>query len=435
MEIRPEEIKNVTENPYDLFFHSINNQASKKLYVSVLKKLVCEYLKFVLKGDPSLVENTKPVKKRGVQRKYSDADFEVRVNEFLKRSKSNPEWAESVMIALAKKLMERARLPIHDSQHIQYSTIQNTIKTTKKLFKINNIPMFWTRIDSMLSNEHDIKDKSRGYTRDEIQRILKHCKPMDAVIVYLGASSGMRAGAFPLKWGHIFPIYQHENQYVWEPEDVTESISEKCNAICGLVKVYADSNDEYFAFTTPECLNAIQLYKETWIKETNKIPKLEDPLFKKSGPFVRQLSLDGIRKRMLRLVESSGVRKHIPGIKEKYEVPLFNGLRRFFNKANKQSFSKQSKLASLILKETMMGHSGLIKLDKNYFKEHIDELIEEYVQSIPFLTISDEERLILENQKINKEKSELEITRAEMEEMKREMRLIKKYGKILPQDQ
>ena len=275
MEIRPEEIKSVTENPYDLFFHSINNQASKRLYVSVLKKLTCEYLKSVLKGDPSLVENTKSVKKRGVPRKYSDADFEVRVNELVRRSKSNPEWAESVMIALAKKLMERARLPIIDPQHIQYTTIQNTTKTTKKLFKINNIPMFWTRIDSMLSSEHDIKDKSRGYTRDEIQRILKYCKPMDAVIVYLGASSGMRAGAFPLKWGHIFPIYQHENRYVWEPEDVTESISEKSHVICGLVKVYADSNDEYFAFITPECLNAIQLYKETWIKETNSPCKVE----------------------------------------------------------------------------------------------------------------------------------------------------------------
>lgn len=275
MEIRPEEIKIVTENPHDLFFDSINNQASKRLYISVLKKLVCEYLKSILKGDPDLVANSKSIKKRGVRRKYSDADFEVRVNELVRRSKSNPEWAESVMIALAKKLMERARLSVSDSQHIQYVTIQNTIKTAKKLFKINNIPMFWARIDSMLSSEHDVKDKSRGYTRDEVQRILKYCKPMDAVIVYLGASSGMRAGAFPLKWGHIFPIYHHENRYVWEPEDVTESISEKNNALCGLVKMYADSNDEYFAFITPECLNAMQLYKETWIKETNKVPRPE----------------------------------------------------------------------------------------------------------------------------------------------------------------
>ncbi|MDH3764545.1 MAG: hypothetical protein OER82_01875 [Nitrosopumilus sp.] len=71
-----------------MLFHSINNQASKRLYVSVLKKLVCEYLKTILKGDLGLVENSKPIKKYGVQRKYSDVDFEVRVNELVKKSKS-----------------------------------------------------------------------------------------------------------------------------------------------------------------------------------------------------------------------------------------------------------------------------------------------------------------------------------------------------------
>ncbi|MGH1566442.1 MAG: hypothetical protein ACRBB5_03245 [Nitrosopumilus sp.] len=115
-----------------MFFHSINNQASKRLYVSVLKKLVYEYLKTILKGDIGLVQNSKPIKKCGVQKKYSDADFEVRVNELVKKSKSNPEWAESVMIALAKKLIKRARLPslilnisIYNNSKYHQKTLQN----------------------------------------------------------------------------------------------------------------------------------------------------------------------------------------------------------------------------------------------------------------------------------------------------------------------
>jgi len=55
-----------------------------------------------------------------------------------------------------------------------------------------------------------------------------------------------------------------------------------------------------------------------------------------------------------------------------------------------------------------MGHGGLIKLDKNYFKEHIDELIEEYLYSIPHLTIDDSLRKQIELDRVNKEKSELE---------------------------
>jgi len=121
---------------------------------------------------------------------------------------------------------------------------------------------------------------------------------------------------------------------------------------------------------------------------------------------VRELKHDSIRTRMDRVIDDSGIRKRLPGSKQKYNIPLFNGLRRFFNKQNKKSLSKNSKLASLILKETMMGHGGLIKLDKNYFKEHIDELIEEYLHSIPNLTIDDSARTQLELDRVNKEKIE-----------------------------
>jgi len=96
-------------------------------------------------------------------------------------------------------------------------------------------------------------------------------------------------------------------------------------------------------------------------------------------------------------------------------------LRRFFNKQNKKSFSKNSKLASLILKETMMGHEGLIKLDKNYFKEHIDELIEEYIQSIPYLTIDDSARTQLELDKVNREKSELEKSDVAIKQLEKKL--------------
>ena len=41
----------------------------------------------------------------------------------------------------------------------------------------------------------------------------------------------------------------------------------------------------------------------------------------------------------------------------------------------------------------MMGHSGLISLDKNYFKTHVYELAEEYLNAVPNLTIDDSTRL------------------------------------------
>jgi plastocyanin len=68
-----------------------------------------------------------------------------------------------------------------------------------------------------------------------------------------------------------------------------------------------------------------------------------------------------------------------------------NGFRRFFNKANKETLSKDSPLAALIKKEYMMAHVGLVKLDRNYYRAHIMELVEEYLNAVPNLTISNEE--------------------------------------------
>jgi len=420
MEIRPEEVIQTTESPVELFYSALNNPATRQNYTNMLKKIMCEYLKPIIKVDATLVQQEQK-KKKHYKRTFSDADFEIRVNEFAKNAQKDPKWAEAVLMTLVTKLMEKTKLPPTDPQHFKSVSVGNNLKPIKKLFDMNSVPMTWARIYSLISDENDITDKSRGYTIEEIQKILKHCTPMETVMVLLGACSGIRSGGFPLKWENIHPIYQVEDQYVWEPEEITESISEKYPIVCGMLKIYADSKEEYFAFVTPEWLDAVQIYKESWIKETNRIPRPEDPLFKRAGMLVRELKHDSIRTRMDRVINDSGIRKRLPGSKQKYNIPLFNGLRRFFNKQNKKSLSKNSKLASLILKETMMGHEGLIKLDKHYFKEHIDELIEEYIHSIPNLTIDDAARKQLELDKVNKEKSELEKREKEIDDLKENM--------------
>jgi hypothetical protein len=93
---------------------------------------------------------------------------------------------------------------------------------------------------------------------------------------------------------------------------------------------------------------------------------------------------------------------------KRHEVPVMNGFRRFWNKACKESLSRDSPLASLIKKEFMMGHTGLVKFDRNYFKTQVLELAEEYLNAVPNLTISDEERIKTENRMLRKEKTEME---------------------------
>jgi len=254
-----------------------------------------------------------------------------------------------------------------------------------------------------------------------LQILCEFCDPLEKLIAKLGGSSGIRAAAYQLKWGHIMPVYQDENgRFIWEVEDVTESISSNCKIVCGIIIVYADSHSEYYGFVTPEWLRDLEIYKQRWIKETNQIPKDTDPLFKKAGPEVRELSLHGIRNRFDRVVNESSIRVKIEGVKDKYNVPIFNGLRRFFNKQNKSALSSTSLLTQLILKEYQMGHGGLIKLDRNYFKEHVSELISEYLYTIPYVTIDDAERKEAENKKLREEKDTLKIQaneNAQLQEM------------------
>ena len=107
-----------------------------------------------------------------------------------------------------------------------------------------------------------------------------------------------------------------------------------------------------------------------------------------------------------------------------------NGFRRFWNKTCKESLSRDSPLGSLIKKEFMMGHTGLIKLDKNYFKTHTLELAEEYLNAIPNLTISNEKRLRLENKKKTEKIAKLERQQKEIDFLKQEVRRIDLRAKI-----
>lgn len=423
MEIHPEEITKSQNNPLELFYSSMRAEATRADYDRKLRKVLCEFFKPILKGDPELVkrrESESQTKKKGVKRKFSDADFEVRAAEFVKRAKEDTDWAENVLMKLGEKFKERANLPKTDPNYINPVSLKNYFVPVQKLLEMNRVNLAWKMIRSTFP-EIDGKDDTREYTYDEIRKMLNHCKVMDKVLVLLASSSGIRAGAFAFQWKHILPIYLHDEKFVWEEQDVTESVTQKAPIVAAMIRIYANTGSEYVAFTTPECWYAIQEYRQKWIQEISHEPKPDDPFFKKSGPFVRELSDMGLRKRLERILKESGIRPPLATGMRRHKVPAFNGFRRFFNKANKKSLSSTSVLASLIMKETMMGHGGLIQLDKNYFKSHIYELIEEYINAVPNLTISKELRLQAENYKLSEEKSELEKKVDEIEQMKQQM--------------
>lgn len=408
MRLHSEDIIKVQKNPYQKFMDSLASspKATRKSYVNKMKKICCEYLETVLVGDPVLIEKQKEAlkaqKPNGRRRAFSDGDFEVRLNEFVEKGMADPEWIENCMIQLVTEMGKRSKLEKSDPNHFKAASIQNYLNPVVRLFELCKIAVSWKTIYSFIPDKESLED-TRGYEGEEIRKILQFCPPMEKVIVLLDASSGIRAGAFDLKWGDLFPIYRHDGRYVWDHMDVTESVTKEGQLVCGMLKTYSGTTSEYFAFFTPECWQAIQFYRQTWMDEVKHCPNETDPLFKQNRLLLKKLTPDGVRHRLDRVVRKAGIRKKLGSSNQLFNIPIFNGFRRFFNKQNKKALSNNSPLAALILKENMMGHNGLIKLDRNYFKAHIEELITEYIQAVPHLTISEEERLKAQNAQLSEQ--------------------------------
>lgn len=331
--------------------------------------------------------------------------FEERASQFVTKSKSDPAWAMSVLLSISKKLRERTELEKTDKNYLSPNSFSRYFKPLKKLLDMNEVPMAWKRVYSTFP-ESSNGNSGRGYTREEIQKMLNFTNgAIEKAIILVASSSGIRLGGFDLTWEDVRPIYNLDNKMTF---DITESESARALVVCAMFTVYKGTSDEYPAFITPEAYNALLDYKTSWIKEMGKEPRPTDPLFKKEGPFIVPLTSNAVKSRMEEVLKRAGLRTPLVTGKRRHEVPVMNGFRRFFNKVNKETLSKDSPLAALIKKEFQMGHIGLVKLDRNYFQAHIFELVEEYLNAVPNLTINNSERDKLRIANLETELSEKE---------------------------
>jgi len=264
MQIHPDEITTTKKKPLQLFYEGIKSEATKRDFENKLKKVTCDYLALILKGNQEKVskQRTEPKpRRRGIKRQFSDADFEDRVAELVNLTREDPEKVEAIFLALAKKFKERSLLEKSDKNYLNPISIGNYFKSVSKLFAMNNVPFSWQRIRASLPEDDEIYMKYEEYTHQDIQKMLDHATVLTKVIVLLWASSGIRAGAFDFKWRHIRPVYHYKGKLYWEDGEVTETIQHEGSISCAFIEIYADSKKwSYYGFVTPECWRAIQAY-------------------------------------------------------------------------------------------------------------------------------------------------------------------------------
>ena len=102
----------------------------------------------------------------------------------------------------------------------------------------------------------------------------------------------------------------------------------------------------------------------------------------------------------------AGVREPSENYNQRYNIKIAHGFRKFFSSilSSIKSPDGSGRYAiDFIKKRVALGHSltGIHALEENYDRnDRVKLLLEEYLKAVKELTISDEERLAVENQKL-----------------------------------
>jgi len=219
-------------------------------------------------------------------------------------------------------------------------------------YSMNDVRLNEKRIKKMFP-AHTTKGGGDKYSSEQVSAIIntlhkkykrRKLKTLrNIAIFHLLQSTGIRIGAVPgVKLKDLTPI---EN--------------------CYAVKVYADTKDEYFTFTTPQARKAIVEYLEV----TND-----------STGLLFDISYHALRVMIYRAVKKADVRYKTNPDSKRYDIPMAHGLRKRVATALKESPNSHYEMT-----EKIIGHS--LGLNVSYFKPDLKTLFLEYSKSVKTLKV------------------------------------------------
>ena len=149
--------------------------------------------------------------------------------------------------------------------------------TLKHACEINDIILNWKKIKKFINSEktgNETNGRDRGYTHEEIKKVLDFSEQRIKTAFLILASTGMRVGALrSLKVRDL----------------------EKINDIYKVI-VYSGDKEEYITFTTPECTKEIDTYLDFRQRHHEKITD-DSFLFIKKYNINLKVSIKGARRK------------------------------------------------------------------------------------------------------------------------------------------
>jgi integrase len=284
-----------------------------------------------------------------------------------------------------------------------WSYLTGNLAAILHFYTMNDILLNKKKI-KMFTGTKNKKFKDKGYTTEQIAKVLEFCDDRTKLIVLLFASTGIRLAALPpLKLKH------------WKAFSTTT---------CQLT-IYEGEPEEYTTFCTPECIKAADAYLSYRTRSgevlTSNSPLIREQFdgndtFRVHNPkHVNKSTLGEIIAVKLR---QAGIRDitHVTELsdrsKNRKDVPLIHGFRKFFNTALMNADVHPS------FKKLLMGHS--VQLDEVYYDKNSEKsqakLLEEYSKAIDYLTINEENRLRKKVEVLEAKRDEIEILKGQVQQ-------------------
>jgi integrase len=392
---------------YDNFVNAIKSPETARTYVHCMRRYM-EFMK-VTNIDDLLLDSDKPVV------------IENKIIAFLMALRNNPEFNK-----------------------VSFNTRQGYLYAVLAFYKYNDIELRQKRIARYLGTGAKFTNRDRGYTTEEIQRMLDHADIRGKALILLLCSSGIRVGAVPeLRLRHFHKIEQY-----------------------GIyrVTVYEGSNEEYYTYTTKEAADAIQAYIKH--REDNGELVSEDSPFlrdryaihrinpEKLARHVQPLSNKGVSELIFYILQKCGILQERRAKREslamrngtnginggsscsgnehqgsiRHDTKRVHAFRKFFNLALINANVK------LPTKELLMGHQSNLQLDNSYFRPSEPEVLAEYLKAIDLLTINDVNRLQKEVSILKEKESEIELLKIEQRQKDKQLEEMKQAYKRDIQD-
>jgi hypothetical protein len=291
----------------------------------------------------------------------------------------------------------------HASRNIKGITVRGYLKPVYLFLDVNRIHYYPKAINRLIPKDRTKKGGNEPFTDEDIQNMLDYTNSSrtKALILFFSSVGGRSAVLTDpvLKFKHL------------------HSMPHGCKAVL----CYANSDEEYWAFLTPESSKALEVYRDERIREGENITP-ESPLFavvKSQGRFKDEsyLSIRGLNSIFYNLEKKAHIEKIKVG--NRYDKALMYGFRKRFNTILKINSEVNSNIA-----EKLLAHKN--GLDGVYLKPTREECFTEFLKAIPRLTVSKAEKLSLELIKSESDK-DMKIKKLESE-MKEVYKLLERIN-------